>query len=75
MKFSIFTGEKNLCILHGQIFVMYKHEKKEGLYYPGSENKGADQLCSYCTADLRLCFRICKSLVFSYTGSSKIFEG
>ena len=23
------------------------------------ENKGADQLCSYCTADLRLCFRIC----------------
>ena len=29
-----------------------------------SENKGADQLCSYCTADLRLCFHICKSLVF-----------
>ena len=23
-----------------------------------SENKGADQLCSYCTADLCLCFRI-----------------
>ena len=23
-----------------------------------SENKGADQLCSYRTADLRLCFRI-----------------
>ena len=23
-----------------------------------NENKGADQLCSYCTADLRLCFRI-----------------
>ena len=22
------------------------------------ENKGADQLCSNCTADLRLCFRI-----------------
>ena len=21
-----------------------------------SENKGADQLCSYCTADMRLCF-------------------
>ena len=30
----------------------------EGLYYPCSENKGADQLCSYCTADLRLYFRI-----------------
>ena len=22
MKFSIFTGEKNPCILHGQVFVM-----------------------------------------------------
>ena len=28
------------------------------MYYLCSENKGADQLCSYCTADLRLCFRI-----------------
>ena len=28
--------------------------------YPCSENKGADQLRSYCAADLRLCFRICK---------------
>ena len=32
----------------------------EGLYYPYSEKKGADQLRSYCAADLRLCFRICK---------------
>ena len=24
MKFSFFTGEKNLCILHGQVFVMMK---------------------------------------------------
>ena len=23
MKFSIFTVEKSLCILHGQVFVMY----------------------------------------------------
>ena len=29
-----------------------------GLYYPCSENKGVDQLCSYCTADLRFGFRI-----------------
>ena len=29
-----------------------------------SENKGADQLCSYCTADLHLCFRIRRLLVF-----------
>ena len=33
----------------------------EGLYYPCSENKGADQL--------RLCFRICKKPVFSRRGS------
>ena len=32
------------------------------------ENKGADQLCGYCTADLRLCFCICKNLVFSCRG-------
>ena len=37
----------------------------EGLYYPSSENKGADQLCSYSAADLHLCLRICKSR-FSY---------
>ena len=35
----------------------------EGLYYLCSENKGADQLCCYREADLRLCFRICKRQV------------
>ena len=29
--------------------------------YPCSESKCADQLCSYCTADLHLCFHIKKS--------------
>ena len=38
--------------------------KVEELYYPCSENKGADQLRSYCKADLHL-FRICKILFFS----------
>ena len=41
----------------------------EGLYYPFSENKGADQLHGYREADLRLCFRICKKPVFSQHGS------
>ena len=41
----------------------------EGLYYPCSENKGADQLCGNRTTDLRLCFRICKNPVFSCRGS------
>ena len=34
------------------------------MYYPSSENEGADQLRSYCEADLRLCFRLCRLLVF-----------
>ena len=37
-------------------------KEEEGLYYPCSENKGANQLCSYCTADQRLCF-CCRLLV------------
>ena len=39
------------------------------MYYPCSENKDADQLRGYREADLRLCFRPCKLLVFSCTGS------
>ena len=52
------------------------------MYYPSSENKGADQLRSnceadqrlcfricYCEADQRLCFRICRLLVFLCGGS------
>ena len=38
-------------------------QKKEG-GPDSSENKGADQLRGYREADLRLCFRICKTLVF-----------
>ena len=37
----------------------------EGLYYPYSENKGADQLRGYREADLRLFFAYAKSR-FSY---------
>ena len=39
------------------------------MYYPCSENKDADQLRGYREVDLRLCFRPCKLLVFSRTGS------
>ena len=45
-------------------------EEVEGLYYPCSENKGADQLRGYREADLHLCFRICKKPVFSCRGSN-----
>ena len=43
--------------------------KVEELYYPRSENKGADQLRGYREADLRLCFRLCRLLVFPRGGS------
>ena len=39
------------------------------MYYPSSENKGTDQLRGYREADLRLCFRLCKLLVFQRGGS------
>ena len=39
-------------------------KEEERLYDLCSDSKGADQLCSYCTADLRLCFRIFKLLFF-----------
>ena len=42
----------------------FRIKEVERLYYPCSENKGADQLRGYREADLRLCFRICKLLVF-----------
>ena len=47
----------------------FRIKEVEGLYYLCSETKGADQLRSYCTADLRLCFRICKRPFFSKRGS------
>ena len=36
----------------------FRIQKVEGLYYPCSENRGADQLRGHCEADLCLCFRI-----------------
>ena len=48
----------------------FQIEVEEELYYQSSENKGADQLRSYCKADLRLCFRICILLVFPCGGSN-----
>ena len=42
------------------------------MYYPCSENKGADQIRGYCEADLRLCFRLCRLLVSSCGGSYSV---
>ena len=43
------------------------------MYCPSSENKGADQLRTYREADLRLCCRLCRLLVFP-CGGSYIYE-
>ena len=45
------------------------------MHYPCSENKGADQLRGYREADLRLCFRICRLLVFPCGGSFYMSHG
>ena len=39
----------------------FQIKEVEGLYYPYSENKGADQLRGHREAGLRLYFRICKN--------------
>ena len=39
-------------------------EVEEEFYCLSSENIGADQLRGYREADLRLCFRLCRLLVF-----------
>ena len=59
--------------VHGQKMARgwkFRSWKVEELYYPCSETKGADQLRSYCEADLRLLFYICGLLVFSCGGSN-----
>ena len=47
----------------------FRISEEEKLYYPYSENKGADQLRSHCEADLCLRFRIVKNPVFSQCDS------
>ena len=48
----------------------FRMKEEEGLYYPRRENKGADQLRSYCEADLGLCFRLVRLFVFPCGGSN-----
>ena len=57
-------AQKRARILKFWIYV------EEELYYPSCENKGADQLRGYREADLRLCFRLGRLLVFSRGGSN-----
>ena len=49
----------------------FRIEVGEELYYPSSENKGADQLRSYCEADLRFVFAYADCW-FSYEAAQTI---
>ena len=42
------------------------------MYYPCRENKGADELRSYCEADLRLCFLAYADCWFSHEAAQMI---
>ena len=59
-------SDKNLAVQSQKLVRSWKFWilKVEELYYTYSENNFADQLRSYCEADLRLCFRLCRLLVF-----------
>ena len=50
----------------------FRIKEEEELYFPSSENKGADQLRGNREADLRLCFRLCRLLVLPWGGSFAI---
>ena len=63
--YTHWSSRNNWPVSEGKILKFWV-EVKEELYLPSSENRCADQLCSYCTADLRLCFRIGKNPVFSF---------
>ena len=60
-------------VVHSQKMVRawkFWNQKVKELYYLCSENKGTDQLRSYCEADLHLCFCLCRLLVFICSSSN-----
>ena len=50
----------------------FRIKEEEGLYYPCSENKGADQLRGYRETDLRLFFSHMQKPVSSRRGSDVV---
>ena len=51
------------------------HRVSKSARYDATLNKGVDQLCSFCEADLRLCFRLCRLLVFPCGDSNFLASG
>ena len=67
LKMCFFNRSATNRAVKGQMarslkFWIYEEEE---VYNLCSENKGADQLRGHRKAGLRLCFRICRLLVFS----------
>ena len=66
-KTNVVVSDTNRAVQSQKMARVLKFQIKEAevFYFLFSENKGTDQLCSYHTADLCLCFRLCILLVFS----------
>ena len=60
------TRPKNRLLLLENIIVNQKYQHDRIPRLTCSKNEGADQLRSHCVADLCLCFRICKILLFTF---------
>ena len=43
----------------------FRSQEEEALYYPSSENEGADQLCNYYTDDIRFSCKRTSGVCFS----------
>ena len=58
---------------------LYSHRgrlvrEEEGCYYLCTKNKGTDQQCSYCRADLHLCFCTCQNPFFMWCSSKRGYQ-
>ena len=67
MKLWGFRPKPMCTVLEGEKLRIWIKVEQE-LYYLCSNNNDRDQLCSYCTADLLLCFCICIKNVFLMMG-------
>ena len=47
---------------------------KRNFFNRVAKTKGADQLCSYCTADLRLCFSPLHIVGFLFDGPNAVWK-
>ena len=63
--------DTNQSVLQKEAGTKFSHLGRRGVVLSVYRKNAADQLCSFGTVYLRLCFRICKKPVFSRGGSDK----